>query len=162
MSPIVNGSRREQPSGIYPNWAVLGAWNIQSTASETIRAAIENEVQFFEELGRDFEWKVFDHDQPVNLREELHAHGFAVGQCEALLVRPLTAAKWAGRKQPSHPVKPFTGIEHLDDYLTVTEQVWGRKKVADQKISLQLCKASLQALGFMWYTWKINPSVADA
>lgn len=36
---------------------------------ESADAAIEEQIAFFHELGQPFEWKVYDHDRPADLRD---------------------------------------------------------------------------------------------
>lgn len=47
---------------------------------------IEREKLYFEMIGHDFEWKVYDYDQPADLRERLATAGFVIGDEEAVMV----------------------------------------------------------------------------
>ncbi len=49
-------------------------------------AAIAEQVRYFAELGRDFEWKHYAHDLPRDLPRRLIAAGFEAGPEEALMV----------------------------------------------------------------------------
>jgi GNAT superfamily N-acetyltransferase len=91
-----------------------------ANADKTIR----EQVAYFESLGQDFEWKLFDYDQPSDLKERLAAHGFSIGEEEAVMalaLRDVPAVLW-------HPVwqdvRKITSIEKIVDVLTVKEQVW--------------------------------------
>jgi GNAT superfamily N-acetyltransferase len=53
--------------------------------AETADAAIASEVRYFTELGREFEWKLYSHDQPGDLDERLLAAGFVAEAPEALM-----------------------------------------------------------------------------
>jgi len=52
---------------------------------------IQREIDFFTGIGQRFEWTVFDYDTQPDLRERLAAHGFRVGEEEAVLVLPTDA-----------------------------------------------------------------------
>lgn len=75
-------------------------------SEETADAAIAEQVQFFTELGREFEWKVYGHDEPADLAERLAKAGFAAEPAEALMV-----AEIAGL--PTEPVLP-EGVRIVD------------------------------------------------
>jgi len=58
-----------------------------STLDEaSANAEIDAQVAFFSALGLPFEWKVYDHDRPADLRQRLAARGFVIEDPEALLV----------------------------------------------------------------------------
>ena len=51
---------------------------------------IEREIAFFREKGIGFEWKLYDHDSPPNLKQRLEKYGLALnGEPEALMVLDL-------------------------------------------------------------------------
>ena len=54
----------------------------EDNADEIIR----EQIAFFEHLGQDFEWKLFEHDRPSDLKERLVAHGFTVEDAGAPMV----------------------------------------------------------------------------
>ncbi len=66
------------------------AWANAIVASEldesTADAAIAEQVGFFGELGRAFEWKWHGYDQPADLRDRLSAAGFVPDEQETLVV----------------------------------------------------------------------------
>jgi hypothetical protein len=39
---------------------------------------IRQQVTYFESIGQDFEWKVYDYDKPSDLKERLASYGFIV------------------------------------------------------------------------------------
>lgn len=51
-----------------------------------VEAEIDAQVAFFSNLGYKFEWKVYDHDCPPDLRERLAKRGFTVEDPEALMI----------------------------------------------------------------------------
>lgn len=52
----------------------------------SVEAEIDAQVAFFSNLGYEFEWKVYDHDCPADLRERLAKRGFSVEEPEALMI----------------------------------------------------------------------------
>jgi GNAT superfamily N-acetyltransferase len=65
------------------NWATV-VWS--DLDESTADAAIAEQIARFAPLGRDFEWKLYSHDQPTDLGQRLIAAGFRPGPEEALLV----------------------------------------------------------------------------
>lgn len=67
-------------------------------SSENVRAAIHEQIAYFDRRGQSFEWKVYDFDSPGNLRTLLASLGFRPNDEEAFMVvdqnvgnRPLTS-----------------------------------------------------------------------
>src|ERR1700733_997730 len=50
-----------------------------SLTSSNVDQVIEEELSRFAELGTEFEWKVYSHDQPSDLRARLAHRGFKTG-----------------------------------------------------------------------------------
>lgn len=59
---------------------------------ENVDAEIEAQIRYFTEKGVGFEWKVYDHDQPADLRKRLTMQGFEMEDPEALMVLELENA----------------------------------------------------------------------
>lgn len=62
----------------------------------TADAAIAEQVAFFGDLGREFEWKHYAHDRPADLPARLAAAGFVAGPEEALMVAATADVPAAG------------------------------------------------------------------
>ena len=114
---------------------------------EAIDAAIEAEIEYFRRLGHSFEWKVYDHDQPPNLRERLLAHGFQAGQPEAFMVLDLDEAPEALLATPAHEVRKLTSPDDLEDYRAVSEQAWGREGAGHIDFVAEMLRDSPDELG---------------
>jgi hypothetical protein len=86
---------------------------------------ISEQVSYFERIGQDFEWKLYDYDRPSDLKERLRAYGFTVEEAEAIMVLDLEDAPaifW----QPVNPaVRRITDPEKISEVMAVQEQVWG-------------------------------------
>jgi len=81
-------------------------------------AAIRAECARFAEAGRPFEWKLFAHDQPADLRARLETAGFDIGAEERLCVLDLGAAG------PAVPRGPRVVAVSDDAGLRVVEGIW--------------------------------------
>lgn len=88
---------------------------------ETADAIIEREIAHFRGLGHAFEWKVFDHDRPADLRERLVARGFKAAESVAVLIRETRDASPA-----SGPVtvRRLTDPDDVGDMLGIWQAAW--------------------------------------
>src|SRR5512143_311152 len=76
------------------NTSGVGEGNIIYTwlNEANVEDAIREQVNYFEGIGQDFEWKLYDHDTPADLKKRLEAHGFAAEEGEAIMVLDLREA----------------------------------------------------------------------
>ncbi|MCG8350891.1 MAG: GNAT family N-acetyltransferase [Chloroflexales bacterium] len=86
---------------------------------------IREQVSYFESIGQDFEWKVYDYDTPPDLKERLESHGFSVAEAEALVVLDVAEAPEILYQPVRHHVQRIIIPEQLADVQTVEQQVWG-------------------------------------
>lgn len=98
---------------------------VHSQLSEAIAEdVIREQVEYFESIGQDFEWKFYDYDQPADLLERLRSYGFEIEESEAIMVLDLEQAPvvlW----QPVVPeIMRIVTPDDLSDVLAVEEQVW--------------------------------------
>jgi hypothetical protein len=89
-----------------------------------VEDAIREQVNYFESIGQGFEWKVYDHDQPPDLKERLHTFGFAIEEAEALMALDLEHAPEALWQPVRHAVQRITDPVKLGDVQTIERQVW--------------------------------------
>ncbi|NLE75240.1 MAG: GNAT family N-acetyltransferase [Chloroflexi bacterium] len=92
---------------------------------EEVDAVISEQVAYFQSLGQGFEWKVYDHDTPADLRERLAARGFLAEEPEAVLVLNLQEAPPALLAPPAADVRRVTDRAGIADILAVKAAVWG-------------------------------------
>ena len=85
---------------------------------------IREQVSYFESIGQDFEWKVYDYDRPSDLKERLGSYGFIVEHAEAIMVLDLEDAPQILWQPVPHDVQPIKDPGKLSDVLTVEGQVW--------------------------------------
>lgn len=90
----------------------------------TVESAIDQQVQAFAALGADFEWKVYDHDTPADLRQRLTARGFESDEPEAIMALPLALAPPVLLAPVTHDVRRLEDADQLDDVLGVQREVW--------------------------------------
>ena len=86
---------------------------------------IEEQIGYFDTIGQHFEWKIYDFDEPAQLRAMLQARDFVNGQEEAFMVMPLplTGAVMPGAG-PDIRVQRIQDPIALRDVVSVQEQVW--------------------------------------
>ncbi len=96
----------------------------QLTSQNADRVIAEQVARFQAWGGYGFEWKLYDHDNPPDLKERLLAHGLEADETEGLLVLDLEDC-------PSVYLRPVTadvrriGVEQVADVIAVQEAVWG-------------------------------------
>ena len=92
----------------------------EANADEIIR----QQVEYFESIGQAFEWKLYDHDRPPDLKDRLASYGFIVEDVEAIMVLDLKEAPEILRQPVRHDVRRITDPGKISDVLTVKQQVW--------------------------------------
>ena len=86
--------------------------------------AIRAQVSYFESIRQDFEWTLYDYDQPTDLKERLGSYGFIVEEAEAIMVLDLEDAPEIFWQPVLHHVERIIDSEKLVDVQAVEEQVW--------------------------------------
>jgi len=101
------------------------SWVIYSRLDESnVDAAIGEEIAYFESIGHNFEWKLYTHDAPANLKERLAARGFEIEDVEAVMVLDLQEAPPALLAPVKRDVRRITDPDGLDDFADVMTQIW--------------------------------------
>ncbi|MGC3004042.1 GNAT family N-acetyltransferase [Streptomyces sp. G35A] len=83
------GARVERTGDVVRQTAPAHGWNgvVWSALDEAdADAAIAEQIAHFTGLGRDFEWKLYGHDRPVDLGRRLLAAGFTPEPAETLMI----------------------------------------------------------------------------
>ncbi len=91
---------------------------------ESAARVIAREIAHFRALGHRFEWKVFDHDGPADLRARLAAAGFTCGEPQAVLVLDLSSPPAALTAPVTSDVRRLTDPDGLGDMLDIWNDVW--------------------------------------
>lgn len=89
-----------------------------------VDAVIEEQIAYFSANNQPFEWKVYAHDKPPDLKDRLAAYGFKREDADAVMVLDLRGAPPTLLEPVTADVRPITAGA-LDDVITVEEQVWG-------------------------------------
>ncbi len=92
----------------------------EANAEEFIR----EQIAYFERVGQDFEWKVYDHDGPPDLKDRLRSHGFKIEEAEAVMVLDLEDAPNLLWQPILHTVRRILDPEKIADVQIVEQQVW--------------------------------------
>jgi len=92
----------------------------EANADELIR----EQVNYFESIGQSFEWKLYDYDQPSDLKERLESHGFIIEEAEAIMVLDLEHAPGILWQPTPHYVQQIMDPTKLVDVQSVEQQVW--------------------------------------
>lgn len=87
-------------------------------------SVIREQIDYFQQIGQHFEWKLYDYDRPPNLKVRLAAHGFMVEEPEAIMVLPLDGAPDFLWQPVTHDIRQITTVTALADVLTVQREVW--------------------------------------
>ncbi len=96
-----------------------------SLNDENADAIIEREIAYFDGIGHPFEWKVYEHDSPSDLRQRLANCDFNVRERDAVMVLDLQEAPdLLLQPDPAVDLRRLTQPEQLDDIITVLSQVW--------------------------------------
>lgn len=123
------GFRRETaPGGVVCHLAENGGFGFVTWAEltpETADAIIEAQIAYFRQQKQSFEWKYYDYDQPADLMQRLIAHGFEVGEVEAIMALPLAKLPDKLRQPVTHDVRLVTSPDQAADALSIHRAVWG-------------------------------------
>jgi GNAT superfamily N-acetyltransferase len=101
-------------------------WVIYTRLDEAIvEEAISSTVDFFSDKGDEFEWKVYDHDTPNDLKERLLARGFEAEELEAVLAFDMQEAPHGFWEPFPVTVRRITDRKELASVTHIESEVWG-------------------------------------
>lgn len=126
--PDSPGARVERVGKVVRQVGTEHGWNgvIWSDLDESIADdAIAEQMRYFGELGREFEWKLYGHDKPEGLGKRLRAAGFVAQPEETLMIAEL--GDLALDAQPPEGVRllPVTDRAGVDLVADVHKQAFG-------------------------------------
>ena len=84
-----------------------------------VTSVIHEQVTYFENLGHDFEWKVYSHDPPPDLPDQLQARGFEAEETEAIMVLDLHEMPNGLISPTGHEVRRIASRDELADVIAV-------------------------------------------
>ncbi|HZG75680.1 MAG TPA: GNAT family N-acetyltransferase [Paenibacillus sp.] len=122
------GYRRETDGSVVRHVSLTaedGFVSYSALTEETADEAIRAQLAYFRGVGQRFEWKAYDYDAPSDLLERLRAHGFDIGEPEALMV--LEAADGHPLLEGAVPpaVRRIQEPDGIDELVRLEEEVWG-------------------------------------
>ncbi|MBR7827949.1 GNAT family N-acetyltransferase [Actinospica sp. MGRD01-02] len=119
-------------------WSDLNARNAD--------AAIAEQVRYFTELGREFEWKHYSHDMPADLADRLLKAGFAPEEPEALMIAEIAGLPTEPRLPEGVRIVEVTDAAGVAQMVRAHDAAFGRpsprleqqllRQVADRDASL--------------------------
>ncbi|MFI1417418.1 GNAT family N-acetyltransferase [Streptomyces sp. NPDC020731] len=98
-------------------------WSALGTADAD--AAIAEQVAYFTGLGREFEWKLYGHDLPVDLGQRLVAAGFTPEPAETLMVGEVTGLTLDTEPPEGIRIVPVTDRAGVDLVADVQGKAFG-------------------------------------
>lgn len=105
------------------NFVLHSQLNAQNAA-----VAIEAEIAYFDGIGHPFEWKVYDHDTPSDLRQRLLDRGFKADGRGAIMVLDLAnVPQVLSKPDTAVTLRRLTQPEQLKDLIDVLSQVYPDK-----------------------------------
>lgn len=92
----------------------------------TADTVIREQIAYFKSLGiaDKLSWKLYDYDQPADLKDRLIAHGFTAGSPSAVLILDLQEIPAALLAPVTHDVRHLSDPAQLTDVLTVLNSVY--------------------------------------
>jgi hypothetical protein len=88
---------------------------------------ITEQVDYFTSIRQNFEWKVYEFDQPRDLQALLAAESFVGDEQEAFMVLPLDRPSRQVTTQGAWEVRRVNDDAGVRDVVAVQERVWGRE-----------------------------------
>lgn len=85
---------------------------------------IEEQIKYYEGIGQDFEWKLYDYDQPPDLKDRLAARGFTIEEVEAIMVLDLDDAPPLLWQPTQHDIQRITAPEKIAEIVAIEQEVW--------------------------------------
>lgn len=129
----------ERMQALYPNYkreetgvttrliSLAGGHNVvihSSLTEDTADAAIQEELDYFKNLNLSFEWKLYSHDRPKDLKSRLAAKGFLIGEDEAIMALELSKLPAMLKVSSHHDIRRVTHDADFQDYVEVNRKTW--------------------------------------
>ncbi|MDG5805627.1 GNAT family N-acetyltransferase [Streptomyces ossamyceticus] len=126
--PDSPGARIERVGGVVRQVGSENGWSgvVWSDLDEAgADAAIAEQIRYFSGLGRDFEWKLYGHDLPVDLGPRLRAAGFTAAPEETLMVAEVADLTLDVDPPEGVRILPVTDAEGVAMVADVHEKAFG-------------------------------------
>lgn len=126
IDAIIAGMRRERDGAVVRYVDMRGTESVvvySCADGHAIDGIIETQTNYFKKLGHNFEWKVFDHDAPADLKERLARRGFTIEEPEALVVLDLANPPKSLLLPGKINVRRITP-DRANDFSSVLLEIW--------------------------------------
>ncbi|TXT41878.1 MAG: hypothetical protein FD137_2503 [Spirochaetes bacterium] len=87
-------------------------------------AAIAGELDYFSRLGLGFEWKLFSHDTPSDLKDRLARHGFSIGEDEAVMALDLCSLPKELAASSAMDIRRVKDAAGFEDFTALNRLLW--------------------------------------
>ena len=121
--------------------------------------AIETEIEFFKSCNKNFEWKVYDTDTPIEMKKRLVQYGFEEGDAESFMLLDLSSVE--GYLPVLATCVEVTDAAGIRDYISVSETVWGGDH-SGQEAHLIACKKSAPQNTSIYVIYEDDLAVSSA
>lgn len=148
--------------------ALGGVVMFSELSAGMIDDAISAQVNYFREIGRDFEWKIYDFDAPADLAVRLKARGFERGEAEAFLVYPVAGHRPRPRNSEVR-IERVTSDAGIRDVVAIQEQVWNQSfqwlepslRMSQESSAIYCAYCGDKAVGTGWIEFPEGTAFAD-
>lgn len=150
---------RHVPLDTHARWG----WVIWSQLTEAnADQLIAEQVDFFVERGKNFEWKRYGHDEPPDLDERLLRHGFNREERESVMVLDLEDPRsLASEGFPGIEVCQIRDLADLDRIIQVEDAVWHESHAwIAEELGYELTQPDEPLLMYLAYSEGIPASAA--
>jgi GNAT superfamily N-acetyltransferase len=123
----IPGMRREETDHVIrmiPEKMDEGIIIYSHLPGKKIEEIIKHEIGYFSQLGLDFEWKAYRHDQPEGLNTLLADMGFEVETPDSVMVYDINDPSPLLTYEPVNTIRRLTSAEDVAHVLSVQQQVW--------------------------------------
>ncbi len=127
--PDAPGAYVERVGDVVRQTGPDAAWNgVLWSALDRSRVdeAIAEQVDHYTALGREFEWKLYGHDQPDDLADRLEAAGFVPEEPETLMVARIADLPTSSAPPTGIELRPVTDAAGVELMAQAQEEAFGR------------------------------------
>jgi hypothetical protein len=120
-------TRREASSRAVRHTSRLGGQGVviySDLAVGDVEAVVVEQIEYFESIGQDFEWKVYAHDSPSDLGARLAALGFKAEDEETIVCLDLSALPERLAETNTENVERVSDPDGVGEIVSMMESVW--------------------------------------
>lgn len=96
-----------------------------SLKGAALTEVIQEQIDYFTTIKQPFEWKVYDHDYPPDLKARLVDFGFELDEREAVMVLDLDEVPPSLIEPVDKEIRSVKKTDQLEDVVAIERQVWG-------------------------------------